>query len=39
MSEHIHYFSKEQCFGDEVNDKIGIRGIRAKDLNKYISML
>lgn len=32
MSEHIHYFSKEQCFGDEVNDKIGIRGIRAKEL-------
>lgn len=34
MEKNIHYFSKIECPSDQIVDKIGIRGIRAKELSQ-----
>ncbi|HOJ64297.1 MAG TPA: PEP-utilizing enzyme [Spirochaetota bacterium] len=32
MAKNFHYFSKDECPADDVISKIGIRGVRAKEL-------
>jgi len=32
MAKNFHYFSKDECPSDDVVSKIGIRGVRAKEL-------